>query len=116
MNGDTRARGSRVHLPPASTSRRLFLVGGGAAFVAAVSGCGLRLDLPQPPPPVPTRRRAPDEDLIIAVVRDLDALLGAWPAAAKPAVLKESWALLTELRTVLDGDFEAAVTSGERSA
>jgi hypothetical protein len=103
MNGDTRARGSRVHLPPVSTTRRLFVVGGGAALLAAVTGCGLRVDLPQPPPPVPTRRRAPDEELIIGVVRDLDQLLGAWPPATKPAVLKDSRALLTELRTVLVG-------------
>ncbi|HEX5969537.1 MAG TPA: hypothetical protein VFY88_13745 [Intrasporangium sp.] len=103
MNGDTRARGSRVHLPRVSTTRRLFLVGGGAALLAAVTGCGLRVDLPQPPPPVPTRRRAPDEALVIGVVRDLDALLRAWPRAARPAVLKESRTLLTELRTVLVG-------------
>ena len=103
MSGDTRARGSRVHPPRASTTRRLFLVGGGAALLAAVTGCGLRVDLPHPPPPVPTRRRAPDEALIIGVVRDLDALLRAWPRAARPAVLKESRTLLTELRTVLVG-------------
>lgn len=103
MSGDTRARGSRVHLPPVSTTRRLFLMGGGAALLAAFTGCGLRVDLPQPPPPVPTRRRAPDEALIIGVVRDLDALLRAWPPAARPAALKESRTLLTELRTVLVG-------------
>ena len=103
MNGDTRAHGSRVHLPPVSTTRRLFLLGGGAALLTAVAGCGLRVDLPQPPPPVPTRRRATDEALIIGVVRDLDALLRSWPAASKPAVLKDSRALLTELRTVLVG-------------
>ena len=103
MDGDTRAHGSRVHLPPVSTTRRLFLVGGGAALLGAVAGCGLRLDLPQPPPPVPTRRRAPDEALVIGVVRDLDALLRSWPAASKPAVLKQSRSLLTDLRTVLVG-------------
>ena len=103
MNGDTRARGSRVHLPPLSATRRLFLVGGGAALLATVTGCGLRMDLPQPPPPVPTRRRAPDEALIIGAVRDLDALLRAWPPATRPAVLTESRSLLTELRTVLVG-------------
>ena len=71
MNGDTRVRASRVPVPQASTTRRLFLVGGGAAILAAVTGCGLRVDLPQPPPPVPTRRRAPDEALVIGVVRTL---------------------------------------------
>jgi hypothetical protein len=121
MNGDTRAHGSRVQLPPVSTTRRLFLVGGGAALLAAVTGCGLRVDLPQPPPPVPTRRRAPDEALIIGVVRDLDALLRSWPAAAKPAALKESRSLLTELRTVLvgrltnDGVPTAEITSAPTS-
>ena len=103
MNGDTRARGSRVHHPTVCTTRRLFLVGGGAALLAAVTGCGVRMDLPQPPPPSPTRRRAPDEALIIGVVGDLDELLRAWPAAAKPAVLKHSRALLTELRATLVG-------------
>ena len=42
-----------------------------AAGLALLSGCGVRLDLPQPPPPVPTRRKVPDEDLLIRFVRDL---------------------------------------------
>lgn len=42
-----------------------------AAGLALVSGCGLRLDLPQPAPPVPTRRKVPDEDLLVGFVRDL---------------------------------------------
>lgn len=42
-----------------------------AAGLALVSGCGLRLDLPAPPATTPTRRRVPDEDLLIHVVRDL---------------------------------------------
>lgn len=42
-----------------------------AAGLALVSGCGLRLDLSASPAPTPTRRRVPDEGLLIHFVMDL---------------------------------------------
>lgn len=102
MSGDTRTSGSRVR-EPRFPPRRLLLVGGAAAALGLLSGCGLRLDLPQPPPPVPTRRAVPDEALLVAVVRDLDELLRSWPRATKPAGLKSARSVLTEQRRVLVG-------------
>lgn len=42
-----------------------------------LAGCGLRLDVAPPTAPAPTRRRAPDEALLIAVVRDLTEIVAA---------------------------------------
>lgn len=103
MSGDTRTRGSRVREPRATPPRRVLLIGGAAAALAILTDRGLRLDLPQPPPPVPTRRAAPDEALLVAVVRDLDDLLRAWPRASKPAALAKARDVLTEQRRVLEG-------------
>ncbi|MDC5698308.1 ferritin-like domain-containing protein [Intrasporangium calvum] len=103
MSGDTRRRGSRVTPQRALPPRRLFVIGGAAAALAILVDRGLRLDLPQPTPPVPTRRAAADEALLVAVVRDLDELLRAWPRATQPRALKDVRSLLSEQRRVLVG-------------
>lgn len=77
MSGDTPRPGSRAGVQLGRPSRRLLVVGGAAVALTALSGCGLRLDLPQPPPPVPTRKPAPDERFILAVIADLRALVRA---------------------------------------
>jgi len=103
MSGDTGTRRSRLADDGPGLSRRVILAGGGAAVLAALAGCGLRLDLPPPPPPVPTRRRAPDEALLIALVRDLDELRARWPQAGKASSLATCKTLLGTQRTVLFG-------------
>jgi hypothetical protein len=96
-----------VEQPRGGPSRRLLLLGGGAVVVtgglAALVANGLRLDLPEPPPPVPTRRRAPDEQLLVAVIRDLDELAERWPTASKPAALEQCHDLVDEQRRVIVG-------------
>lgn len=74
MSGST--PGDPIDAPGAlhRVSRRTALGLGYAAGLAALTGCGLRLDLPQPPPPVPTRRLVPDEKLLIALVHELGRL------------------------------------------
>lgn len=79
MDGDARGLGSR--LPSGGPSRRTLLLAVPAGLAATLAGCGLRLDLPQPPPPVPTRRPAPDEQLVISVVRELGTLRAALPTS-----------------------------------
>lgn len=60
-----------------SVVRQVAHLGLGAGIAAVLAGCGVRLDLPQPAPPVPTRRRAPDEALLVAVAADLRGLVDA---------------------------------------
>lgn len=79
MDGDARGLGSR--LPSGGPSRRTLLLAVPAGLAATLAGCGVRLDLPQPPPPVPTRRPAPDEQLVISVVRELGTLRAALPTS-----------------------------------
>lgn len=76
MSGST--PGDPTDVPGAlhRVSRRAALGLGYAAGLAALTGCGLRLALPQPPPPVPTRRLVPDEKLLIALVHELEGLAG----------------------------------------
>ena len=77
MSGDTPRPGSRVGEAAGRPSRRLLVLGGAPAVLIALSGCGLRLDLPPPPPPVPTRKPAPDERFLLAVIKDLRSLVRA---------------------------------------
>ena len=97
MDGSTRGLGSRVMDHLGNPPRRLFLVGGAAAALALLADGGLRVDLPQPAPPPPTRRKAPDEDLLLDVVGDLQVLVDG-----ETAVLAGSGASATvrRLRTV----------------
>ncbi|MDN5790370.1 MAG: hypothetical protein L0H25_05820, partial [Micrococcales bacterium] len=68
MHGETSRRRSGV----SPVSRRAVLrTMPYAAGLALVSGCGLRLDLSASPAPTPTRRRVPDEGLLIHFVMDL---------------------------------------------
>jgi hypothetical protein len=88
-------------------SRRATLGMAYAAGLAALTGCGLRLDLPPPPPPIPTRRLVPDEKLLIGLVRDLDALAAEAAAVAETGRATRSVAtvrgLLTRQTKVLVG-------------
>ena len=77
MSGDSPRHGSRAGAHVGRPTRRLVVLGGVAAALASVAGCGLRLDLPQPPPPVPTRKPAPDERFLLDVIADLRALVQA---------------------------------------
>jgi hypothetical protein len=77
MSGDTPRPGSRVGEAAGRPSRRLLVLGGASGVLIALSGCGLRLDLPQPPPPVPTRKPAPDERFLLSVIKDLRSLVRA---------------------------------------
>jgi hypothetical protein len=97
MDGDTRGLGSRVMDHLGNPPRRLFVLGGAAAVLAALVDDGLRLDLPQPVPPPPTRKKAPDEALLLDVVGDLQVLVDG-----ETAVLAASGAnpTLRRLRTV----------------
>lgn len=103
MSGDAGARRSRLAEAGPGPSRRIVMAGGGAVVLAALAGCGLRLDLPPPPPPVPTRRRAADEALLVALVRDLDEVLGRWPRAGKNRSLATCQTLVDQQRAVLFG-------------
>ncbi|MEO7131346.1 MAG: hypothetical protein ABIZ07_08235, partial [Dermatophilaceae bacterium] len=72
MHGET----SRSERGASQPSRRTLLTAlPYAAGLALVSGCGVRLDLPQPAPPVPTRRRVPDEEILVGFVRDLGQVI-----------------------------------------
>jgi len=77
MDGGTRGLGSRVGDGWRTPTRRLLLVGAGAAALAVLVDRGLRLDVPQPTPPVPTRRPAPDEALLLSAVAGLDRVVRA---------------------------------------
>lgn len=74
MDGDTPGLGARAQEHAGHPTRRLLLLGGAAAALAVLVDHGLRVDTPQPPPPVPTRRRAPDEALLLAALGDLARL------------------------------------------
>ena len=77
MDGTNPGR-DQTQTPAGGISRRRALLGlTSAAGLLLVGGCGVRLDLPQPPPPVPTRRKAADEDLVIATIRSLEQLVAA---------------------------------------
>ena len=97
MDGGTRGLGSRVMDHLGNPPRRLFVVGGAAAVLGLLVERGLRLDVPQPVPPPPTRRKAPDEALLLDVVADLQVLIDG-----ETAVLAGSGANATvrRLRTV----------------
>ncbi len=58
-------------------ARGVVAAGLAGSVAASISGCGLRLDLPQPPPPVPTRRPAPDEALLVSVIAQLSQIITA---------------------------------------
>jgi len=106
MDGDIGGRGSRLSERLGRPTRRLLLLGGGAAVLAVLVERGLRLDLPQPPPPVPTRRRAPDEALLLSVVGDLAVLVGdadALVSAGADGTVKRVRAVLREQQRVLTG-------------
>jgi hypothetical protein len=77
MSGDSPRTGSPEGAPAAHPARRAVLLGGAAAAVTALSGCGLRLDRPAPPPPVPTRKPAPDERFLLSVIKELRSLVQA---------------------------------------
>ncbi len=107
MEGSTRGDGTHVPAGAGRTTRRTVLGLGYAAVLAAVSGCGLRLDLPPPPPPVPTRRPVPDEALLIALVQDLVGLQSRIAGVSKPGraarTLEAVDELLAEQLTVVTG-------------
>jgi hypothetical protein len=107
MSGDTPGAGSRAGGHLSRPSRRLLLLGGAAAAFTSVAGCGLRLDLPQPPPPVPTRKPAPDERFILAVIADLRALVRAAgtlePRGADRRLVRETVAVQRRQIAVLTG-------------
>lgn len=117
MSGEARRGQSGLRPPPALPPRRLFVVGGVAAALGLLVDHGLRLDLPQPPPPVPTRRPAPDEALLVTVVRDLEDLLALWPRTGSNRNLAMVRGLLTAQRTVLEGRLtNAGVPAGTMTA
>ncbi|WP_374969848.1 hypothetical protein [Terrabacter sp. BE26] len=96
MDGDTRGLGSRVGMGLGRPTRRLVVLGGAAAALAVLVDHGLRVDVPTPPPPVPTRRRAPDELVLLAAVAGLDQVV-----QAEGEVLSEHQdALVRQLRTL----------------
>lgn len=100
MSGDTPRPGSRAGAHGARPTRRLLVLGGAAAALTAVAGCGLRLDLPQPPPPVPTRKPAPDEGFVLAVIADLRALVQAGESLERSGVGGDTRRLLREVVAV----------------
>lgn len=100
MSGDTPRPGSRAGAHGARPTRRLLVLGGAAAALTAVAGCGLRLDLPQPPPPVPTRKPAPDERFLLAVIADLRALVQAAESLERSDVDRDERRLLREIVAV----------------
>ncbi|WP_323097021.1 hypothetical protein [Intrasporangium sp. YIM S08009] len=106
MDGDIGGRGPRLSERLGRPPRRLLLLGGGAAVLAVLVDRGLRLDLPQPPPPVPTRRKAPDEELLLSVVGDLGVLgadADALVSAGAGGSVKRVRNILLEQRRVLTG-------------
>ncbi|GAA2150564.1 uncharacterized protein DUF4439 [Humibacillus xanthopallidus] len=121
MSGDTPRPGSREGAAPGLPTRRLLVLGGGAAALTALAGCGLRLDLPQPPPPVPTRKPAPDERFILAVIKDLRSLVRAAgtlePRGEARGVLRETVAAQRRQIAVLTGRLtNAGVPTAEITA
>ncbi len=73
-----RDRGGRAHRavrrpspPRAIVSRRRFVLVVALGAGSALAGCGVRLDLTPEPAPTPTRRPAPDEPYLLAVIADL---------------------------------------------
>ncbi|TQM62672.1 DUF4439 domain-containing protein [Humibacillus xanthopallidus] len=121
MSGDTPRPGSREGVQPGLPGRRLLVLGGTAAMLTSVAGCGLRLDLPQPPPPVPTRKPAPDERFILAVIKDLRSLVRAAgtlePRGAARGVVRETLAAQRRQITVLTGRLtNAGVPTAEITA
>ncbi len=84
MTGSTRGEGTGVPTGAGRLTRRTAIGLTYAAALAAVSGCGLRLDLPQPPPPVPTRRRVPDEAVLVELVRTLEGLAAQAGSVTRP--------------------------------
>ncbi len=100
MSGDTPRPGSRAGAHGARPTRRLLVLGAAAAALSAVAGCGLRLDLPQPPPPVPTRKPAPDEGFLLAVIADLRALVQAAESLERSEVDGDARRLLREIVAV----------------
>ncbi|MEO7449349.1 MAG: hypothetical protein ABI336_13840 [Humibacillus sp.] len=90
------------------TRRRVVLGAVGAvASMSALTGCGWRLDLPQPPPPVPTRRPAPDEQFVIGVLAELRALVAAAgtvsPDESRRSALRATVTVLERQVVVLTG-------------
>lgn len=63
-------------------TRGVVAAGLAVSVAGSLSGCGLRLDLPQPAPPAPTRRPAPDEALLVSVITDLSQIVAAEKAVA----------------------------------
>jgi len=110
MSGDTPRPGSRAGAPVARPTRRLLVLGGVAAALPSVAGCGLRLDLPQPPPPVPTRKPAPDERFLLGVIADLRALVQAASGLERSGVDGDARRLVRE--TVAVQRRQVAVLTG----
>ena len=100
MSGDSPRHGSRAGVHVGLPTRRLVVLGGAAAALASVAGCGLRLDLPQPPPPVPTRKPAPDERFLLDVIADLRALVQAAGALERAEVDADARRLVRETVSV----------------
>lgn len=121
MSGDTPRPGSREGAARGLPTRRLLVLGGTAAALTTLAGCGLRLDLPQPPPPVPTRKPAPDERFILAVIKDLRSLVRAAgtlePRGEARSVLRETVAAQRRQIAVLTGRLtNAGVPTAEITA
>ncbi len=107
MDADTRGLGSRVLNHLGNPPRRLFVLGGTAAVLAVLADGGLRLDLPAPTPPPPTRKKAPDEALVLDVVADLQVLIDGETAvlagSGGNATVRRLRAVQTEQLRVLKG-------------
>jgi hypothetical protein len=107
MDGDTRGLGSRVLNHLGNPPRRLFVVGGAAAVLAVLVDSGLRVDLPAPTPPPPTRKKAPDEALLLDVVADLQVLIDGETAvlagSGANATVRRLQAVQTEQLRVFTG-------------
>ena len=121
MSGDTPGPGSREDGQPALLTRRLVVLGGGAAALTALAGCGLRLDLPAPPPPVPTRKPAPDERFLLDVIKELRTLVRAAgtlaPRGEARGVVRETVAAQRRQIMVLTGRLtNAGVPTAEIAA
>lgn len=84
MTGSARGAGSDVPVAQPHPTRRAVLGLTYAAGLAALGGCGLRLDLPEPPPPIPTRRLVPDEGLLVDLVRELEDLAAQASVVTQP--------------------------------